>query len=186
MEPHIEFETVKLKFDYENVTGSVLNPENLNHFSYNIASAGRGHGMFRFNKKDEQFFVSTDAEVYILDKEYITQKEALKWESGKIAIDDHTIYSPLEAPELSASIEELIDRVDNVDKDKVKLEAPPDQKLVGADLSRKNFKIGARLLGMIKRLTGISAYKSRKKLRNDWKKFREDRILINSSRPLPE
>lgn len=32
--------------------------------------------MFRFNRNDEPFFVNTFAEVYILDKEYITVKEA--------------------------------------------------------------------------------------------------------------
>ena len=32
--------------------------------------------MFRFNKLNEPFFVSTQADVYILDKEFITIKEA--------------------------------------------------------------------------------------------------------------
>lgn len=182
----VDFEQIKLRFDFENVTGEAVSPENLEFYSYNIESAGRGHGMFRFSKKEQRFFVSTSAEVYFLDKEYISIKEAKKWESRKIAIDDKTIFSPLTAPELSASIEALIDRVEAVDKEKVRQDLPPDYKLVGADLSRKNFRIGPRLLSAFKALTGITLYKSRKKLKNDWRAFRKKQLEHNSERVVEE
>lgn len=182
----VDFEQIKLRFDFENVTGETVSPENLEFYSYNIESAGRGHGMFRFNKKEQRFFVSTSAVVYILDKEYISVKEAKKWESRNIAIDDKTIYSPLTAPELSASIEALIERVEAIDKEKVRQDLPPDYKLVGADLSRKNFRIGHRLLSAIKALTGITLYKSRKKLKNDWRAFRKKQLEHNSERVIED
>lgn len=184
LERFIDFESIRLRCEYENVTRDELTPENLVFYSYDIESAGRGHSMFRFNKVDQQFFVSTNADVYILDKEYINLKEATKWEKREIDVDDRTIYTPLEAPELCGSIEDLIDRVGNMDKEKVRLDTPPDFKLVGADLSRKNFKIGRRLLYMLKALTGITAYKAKKKRENDWKAFRNERKRINSLRPV--
>lgn len=186
LERFVDFEKINLLFDYDNVTGDALSPENLNFYSYNIESVGRGHGMFRFGKNNERFFVSTDAEVYILDKEYITVKEARQWESHKIDIDDKTIYSPLTAPELAESEEKLIERVENIDKEKIKLDVPPDFKFVGADLSRKNFRFGNRLLHMLKLMTGISAYKSKKKLKNNWKAFRKKQQELNERRLLED
>ena len=53
--------------------------------------------MFRFNKINEPFFVSTNAEVYILDKEYITVKEAKKWDNRDFDVDEIGIYEPLDA-----------------------------------------------------------------------------------------
>ena len=73
--------------------------------------------MFRFNRVDEPCFVSTYAEVYILDKEYITVKEAKKWDKHNFMTDEIGIYRPLEAPELQPSILDLMARVDNIDKE---------------------------------------------------------------------
>ena len=60
--------------------------------------------MFMFNRVDEPFFVSTYAEVYVVDKEFITVKEAKQWDSKKLASDDIAIYEPAEAPELQEPI----------------------------------------------------------------------------------
>lgn len=173
LERSLEFERLRLRFDYDNVVTNSLEPENLTFYTYNVESAGRGHGMFRFNRVGQQFFVNTTAEVYIMDREYLSLKEARKWDKRILDLDDKTIIEPLDAPEPDASVLALIERVENLDKEQIRLDAPPDYKLAGADLSRKNFRIGRRALFMLKQLTGISAYKSRKKLNNRWKAFRD-------------
>ena len=72
----IDFEQFRLRLNYGNVAGDSIGAVDLAGYSFNIESNGRGHGMFRFNRRDEPFFVSTYAEVYVMDKEYISVKEA--------------------------------------------------------------------------------------------------------------
>lgn len=174
LERFVDFDRINATFEFNNVTDGTLTPENLDYFDFEIESAGRGHGMFRFNRYNQQFFVSTRAEVFILDKEYITAKEASKWEKYKFNREEVEIFQPAEIPDVSEDIRMLMERVDNLDKGQVRLELAPDQKLVGADISRKNFTLGRRALLLLKQLTGISAYKSRKRLKNQWRKFRND------------
>ena len=128
--------------------------------------------MFMFNRRDEPFFVSTYAEAYILDKEYITVKEAKKWENRKTGIDDIPIYEPPEAPELQADIQLLVDRVNSLDHDHVRLALTPDKRLAGRHIARQHF--GQRVLQLLKTATGISSIQHRRNLNRRWKEFRED------------
>ena len=83
--------------------GDMAAASNLTGYSYNIESSGRGRNMFMFNNVDEPFFVNTYAEIYIVDKEYVTAKEAGKWD--KLRVDDNqmSIFVPDEAPELQST-----------------------------------------------------------------------------------
>ena len=135
--------------------------------------------MFRFNKIDEPFFVNTNADVYILDKEYITVKEAKAWDKRDFDVDEIGIYEPLEAPPLSLSTLNLIERVNLLDKDKIRLDFLPDHRLVGINSGRRNFRIGRRALFLLKQVTGITLYKSHKNFNKNWDHFRKDRIRKN-------
>ena len=133
--------------------------------------------MFRFNRQNEQFFVSTQAEVYILDGEYISVKEAKKWENRKFDINEVGIYESMDAPELSSSIRQLVERVNSVDKDGIRLGAEPDRNLISRHYGRygrQNFRIGNRVLNILKTVSGISQYKSNKNLDKNWNKFKKD------------
>ena len=68
-----------------------------------MESRGRGRGMFQFNRHDQPFFVTTYAEVYILDKEFISVKEAKKWDKRNFS-EEIEILEPAETPELAPSI----------------------------------------------------------------------------------
>lgn len=177
----LDYEKFKLTFNYDNVIGDSISKYDLDGYSFSIESKGRGREMFRFNKINEPFFVSTNAEVYILDKEYITVKEAKEWDKRNFDVDEIGIYEPLEAPPLSFSTLNLIERVNLLDKDKIRLDFMPDHRLMGSNAGRRNFRIGRRALFLLKQVTGITLYKSHKNFNNNWNQFKKTQINRNRS-----
>lgn len=170
---NIDFEQFRLRLHYSDVIGDELLPLDLSGYSFNIDSRGRGRGMFQFQRHDQPFFVTTYAEVYILDKEYISVKEAKKWEKRKFDSDAIEIYEPMEAPELQPATLALIERVNNVDKEQVRLSQTPDHRLM-RKVRKHNFNIGTRALSLLKQLTGITYYKSHKNFERRWKQSRKE------------
>lgn len=177
---NIDFERFRLRLQYGNVAGNMIGPLDLTRYSFNIESRGRGRGMFRFNHIDQPFFVTTYTEVYILDKEYITVKEAKKWEKLKLGTGEIAIYEPQEAPPLQPSTLALIDRVNAIDSEQVRLTLDPDENLISRNVKKGNFSIGHRALAMLKQLTGITAYKANKKAKKQWKEFRKKQVKQNN------
>lgn len=175
----LDYEKFKVTFNYDNVMGDSISKLDLEGYSFSIESKGRGREMFRFNKIDEPFFVSTNADVYILDKEYITVNEAKEWDKRDFDVDEIGIYEPLEAPALSLSTLNLIERVNLLDKDKIRLDFLPDHRLMGSNSGRRNFRIGRRALFLLKQVTGITLYKSHKNFNNNWNSFRKKQIRRN-------
>lgn len=170
---NLDFYRFIIRYDYDNVVGDSIVPRDLTGYSFEIESNGRGHDMFRFSRYDVPFFVTTSAQVYILDKEYITVKEAKKWVNTKFDTDEIGIFQPMDAPELPVSIRELIARINSIDKGTVRLGLEPDERLKSDKLGRRNFRMDRRALLMLKQMTGISAIRSRRKLNNNWKDFRK-------------
>ncbi|MCH5243223.1 MAG: hypothetical protein J1F67_12545 [Muribaculaceae bacterium] len=170
---NIDFDNFKVHFGYENVTGEMLMPNDLTNYSFNIESVGRGHSLFRFNRPDEDYFVSTYAEVYFLDKEYISLKEAKKWEKHDFNSDEIEIYEAYEAPELQPHILSLMERVENIDKQQIILSWKDDPRFRYERKRNNNFSLGNRFLNVIKDITGISSLLARKKRNKDWKEFRD-------------
>lgn len=176
----LDYNKFKVSFNYDNIEGNSLSGFDLDGYSFSIESKGRGREMFRFNKINEPFFVSTNAEVYILDKEHITVKEAKKWEKRDFDVDEIGIYEPMDAPQLSAAILDLVERVDVLDKHKIRLDFMPDHRLMGSNSGRRNLRIGRRALLLLKQATGITFFKSHKNFNNNWAKFRKEQIRKNS------
>ncbi len=182
MKRDIDFNHLKVTYNYENVIGRHISPIDLSGYSFSIGSMGRGHNMFRFNKYYEDFYVTTDADIYILDREIITEKEAKKWQRSKFDLEEIGIYEPQNAPELEPKILALIDRVNSLDKSEVKLDFEPDPRLLKKHDGRHNFKIGRRALFMLKDATGISKIKRKKDQKRRWDDFRQDRLERNELR----
>lgn len=180
----VEFENFRVRFNYDNVLSRNLAAEDLTGYSYNIASDGRGRRLFRFNNVGEAYFVSTYGEVYVVDKEYITEKEAKKWDKADFDSDDIEIYQAMDAPPLAQSIQNLVERVSMVDERQVRLAQTPDLRLMKVNSGEKNFSIGNRALSMLKQLTGITLIKSRKNFKNRWEDFRKQRRERNNSHPV--
>ena len=177
---NLDFDKFKVTYNYNNIVGDTVTILDLTDYSFDIESRGRGHEMFRFNKLNEPFFVSTTAEVYILDQEFISVKEAKKWDKRDFDIDEIGIFEPMEAPDLSSSTFSLIDRVNRIDKDSIRLDFQPDRRMISNNLGRKNFKIGRRALFLLKQVTGVTLYKSHKNFNKNWDSFRKGQIKKNS------
>lgn len=173
---NLDFEKIKVGFNYSNIGGDSISKFDLDSYSFSIESNGREREMFLFNKRNENFFVSTDAEIYILDKEYITVKEAKKWEQRNFDIDEIGIYEPLGAPPLAQSVLSLIERVNTLDIDKIRTDTKPDRRLMGKLDGRRNFRIGRRALLLLKQLTGITYKNAHKNTDNNWRQFRKGQL----------
>lgn len=168
-----EFEHLRLKINYDDVIGNEVSPRDLNRYSFNIESRGRGRKMFQFNRVDEPFFVNTYVEVYILDKEFISVKDAKKWEKRDFTSEDIQIFEPSDAPELQPPTLALIDRVNQIDSIQVRLSLKPDLRLMSRNVSKRNFQIGYRALNLLKQLTGITLYRSHRNFNKNWDNFKK-------------
>lgn len=178
---NLEFDRFELDFLYDNVLGSWILPSDLKRYSFQIESTGRGHGMFRFTNHDQPLFVSTEGEVYILDKEYISQNESRAWEKHDFNNDDFEIFTSPDAPPLPQSIVSLIGRVDTLDKEKVRLCLTPDTNLGCMKIKNSNFNFGNRLLFLLKDITGITLIKSRRNLNKKWTDRKKEIIRKNKT-----
>ncbi len=182
----MDFENFRVKFSYDNIVGDTISPMDLTGYSFHIESNGRGHDMFGFDRVDETVYVTTYAEVYILDKEYITVKEAKKWAKHRFDTGNIEIYEPSEAPELQQSVKELIARVDGIDHGLVRQDLVFDRRLAGGDKDNRNFQFGHRVLSMLKQLTGITLYKSHKNFNDNWDDFKKQRRNTDKKRSTEE
>lgn len=169
-----EFDDFKVQFNYDNVLSSVLYPLDLTSYSFDIDSRERGHTMFRFGRPGEPCFTTTHAEVYILDREFVSVKEAKKWEKHDFNEDEMDIFIPAEAPPLSPDILALMERVDKIDKGGVRLTLAPDERLGSIDGPNANYLFGNRLLLFLKEVTGIGRLLGKRNVEKKWKEFREN------------
>lgn len=177
----VEFGQLKVRYNYDNVAQDSIMPADLTGYSFNIESEGRGHSMFMFNKVDESFSVTTYGEVYIIDKEYIKERDARKWERREFGKGEIAILEPAEAPELHASVKMLIDRVNSIDQDQVRLAIAPDRLMMRPEVEKLSFERQAlkRLKGML----GIDHMRAKWKWRRNWKERRREMQKRNSERP---
>lgn len=173
----LEFENFRIRFNYANVISDSISNSDLTGYSFNIESKGRGHGMFMFNNINDPLFVTTYAEVYMIDKEFITVKEARKWEKREFNSDMIEIIEPFDAPDLQLSIKQLISRVNSLDRDKIRLSLSPDHRLMGRSVLRQN--VGQRALQLLKNLTGITRYRMNRNINRQWNEFTSERIREN-------
>lgn len=167
-----DFERLRLQLNYDYSVGEAVGPIDLTGYSLNIESNGRGRSMFMFNKVDQPIYVTTYAEVYVIDKNYITLREAKKWEKKAVDGEDIGIIEPSDAPPLQESVLALIDRVNNVDSDGIRLATTPDQRLVGRKIHR-NFAQNALL--RLANMFGIADVIGRHKQQKKWKDFKRSR-----------
>lgn len=171
----VEFENLRLRFSYDNTDSPVLSPLDLEGYSFNIRSDGRARKMYRFNRASESVCATTYGEVYICDREVMPVGKARDWESRKYDRAEAEIVAPPSAPELQPDILRLMTRVDGIDREQVRLAQKPDVRLGSFNYDNDNFKLGKRLLNMIKGFVGISSHRARKNLNQRWQDFREGR-----------
>lgn len=127
----LEFTGLKLKYDFADIGTTSLPVDLLTKIEYTIESCGRGKPLFRVFRADEPYFVSTRAEIFITDRQYISNREARRLEAHPPESDGITISPPPEAPMLDNATALLCQRVAAIDKDSLRLNLMPDKKLVG-------------------------------------------------------
>ena len=147
----IDFDRVELEYSFLDVGFDELYAGDLLKITCNIESRSRGRNMFRFNKIDQPFFVSTHADIYIADREYIPLKEAKGWEKFRFEDLDFTqLDLPSEVPELDENTLELISRVEGIEHLDRILKIKPDRNLIGRELKRQS-----KSDGLLKRLRAL-------------------------------
>lgn len=169
----IDYDRFKVRYEFDGIVGDSVSPADMTGYTFHIESNGRGRNMFMFNSVDEPVFVTTDAEVYILDKEYITVKEAKKWTKTKFDVEEIGVLEPIDAPPLPSSVEALVARVGKIDQERLRLDFAPDQRYVSRFDGRKNFRIGNRALRLLKDVTGITYYKSHRNFNRKWNELKK-------------
>lgn len=130
-----DFERFDIKYRFSQVQDCQASTRDITSFSFNIESQGRGTDSFRFGRRGEPYFVTTYAETYIADQEYISLKEARRWQKRSFMTEDLLLLPPKEVPALNVETAELIARVEQIDHVKLKLEAKGDKRLAGLDLT---------------------------------------------------
>lgn len=173
MRDDVSFEQFRLRLNYSNVAGNSVSPADLNGYSFNIESRGRGHRMFKFNRSDEPFFVTTYTEVYIIDKEYIPESEAKKWET--LQATETAIVRPPEAPALQAAEIGLMARVESINHSEVRTAISPDPWLAGIDLHARH-NVGHEVLKRLKGMLGIDRINAHRKQNKRWNEFKKEQL----------
>ena len=166
---NVDFQRFKIHYDFEDIVTGEIDPLDLSAYSLNIESGNRGRGMFHFNKVYESVYVTTYAEVYIVDKELISSKEAKKWERLKISDFNIDILQPPHAPPLQSSTLSLINRVDAIEHDNIRLAVDPDQRLVS---TRRPLNFGQSALKRLKGMFGLDGINGKRKISRRWKDFK--------------
>lgn len=126
----LDFTTLDIAYNFKNVNEQSLMLHDLSDITFNISSRNRGRNLFRFGRPGDDVFVDTRAEIYVVDREYISKKEAKKWAKLKFSdleIDTDELQDELEP--LPPNILDLIARVDAIDHDNVRLNARRDMLL---------------------------------------------------------
>lgn len=167
---NVEFENFKMKLNYSNVLDKRLQRRDLMKFTYTVDAKGRGHSMFRFNRRDENYYATTEGEMYVLDLEYISEKEAKKWGKGEYDSTETEIIMPSDAPPLSDETLALIDRVQHIDKRFEIIRSAPDRNLLRIERKRN---WGQNALRYIKNITGISDFNAERKRNKEYNKLRD-------------
>lgn len=149
------FERVKLKYNFIDVTDSSVGPGNIESFSYLLESSGRGEAMRGIRPTKRACFVDTYAEVFIVEREYLPVRQAKKWLNHPPKSSEIGIITSPDAPGLDEDIIALIDRVDNIDHDATRLILRPDERLVSNRLKPKKKTRVQRVLRKLKALMGM-------------------------------
>ena len=120
--------------------GDEIFPDNIARISYNIQANGNNRFINRLGNKVKPVYMDTYAEIYITDREYISISEAKKIEK-KLA-ENFELEKMENVPALTASIQDLVTRVNDTDNEMVRLHREADKRLAGRELKGEKYKYG--------------------------------------------
>lgn len=136
----IDFTLFDLRYDFCDVNEQEVRPDNIARISYNIQANGNNRNINRLGNRIQPVYMDTYAEIYITSREYISFSEASKIEKR---LKEHITEEKSEMmPELMASIQDLIERVNNTDNEMERLQRATDKKIGGRELKGEKYKHG--------------------------------------------
>jgi len=126
-----------IKFDRFDVSYSFIDtgtdnpdPADLVCMTFDISSEGRGRNMFRFNRDYQNIYVTTRGEMYVIERQFLSVGEAKRWLDKGHNLSEMSWETPPGLPELPAETARLIERVNSIDHQSLRLNREPNQRLV--------------------------------------------------------
>lgn len=135
-----DFRRLTIRYNLEDVYNDVILADNISSMSFRIESKGRRRNLKHLLHTDGGVYVETYTEIYFIDKRYITVSEARNLERHPSFENKQQYLSSAKIPELQPKVKSIIDRVKNIDRDKLRLEKKPDLRYIGKYHSRKKRK----------------------------------------------
>ncbi len=151
---YLDFRELKIQYLFDGVDYDIVNPEKLTKMSFTIESKGRVDKRVSMSPSSKPEWVSTYAELYVLDREYISRSDANKWRKQYIDWNMAAPYLGQIVPPRTDTIDILVSRVDAIDHQQVRLREETDMRLAGPHIEegKKNFTVLNRLKFMAKQL----------------------------------
>lgn len=116
---NVDFIKFYINYLFHEPGSNVVLADDIARMSFIIESNGRGKNLRSLFHTLDPIYMNTYGEIYITDKEYMTVKEAVKWEKRPPLGDDIGIHPPEDAPQLQPVIAALVDRVNNFDVERM-------------------------------------------------------------------
>lgn len=125
------FDCLKLHYILDNFDEDAITARDISVMTFEIESARRGRNLRRLlNTGGSDAYVQTHAEIYMVDKEFLSSKEARAWDKRLVSeAKDIAIVAPPDAPPLPPETLALVQRVDSLDSDAVRIGTDADRRL---------------------------------------------------------
>lgn len=149
----VDFERFDVRYLFKAVSGETVWENNLEAMTFNIESNGRGMNIFRVNRISEPYSVKTYTELYVANREQLSVSEARKRERNRPEVAYLESLNSYEIGDLDPEILALIERVDGIDHNILRMQFKPDENLVG--LSLKPLSRKERILNRLRGLVGL-------------------------------
>lgn len=155
----VDFTEFDIQYLYDDISGDRIYPWDISRITYSIQS----NGLNRFYDKPLVYngiaqYMDTYAEIYIYDREIMTVKEARKLDN-KIPDFEGAFFIPPGVPELQPSMLALVERVNSIDHNKIRLGIEADERLGKGDFDPESHT----LLGRIRTTFGYKKSKYKKR-----------------------
>lgn len=157
----VDFTEFDVQYLYDDIHGDRVYPWDISRITYNIESNGLNRSYSKDPQRKTSRYMDTYAELYIYDREIMTVREARRLMKELPSKDN--FYIPREVPELQPSILAIVERVNNIDHDAVRLGLYMDDRLGKGEFDPESHT----LVGKIARLFGYKKSKYKKKEKNE-------------------
>lgn len=123
-----DFSRFNVNYEFSGTEGDMIYPENLSRMTVVIESEGGGRDLRRLFRNDKSLYMTTYAEIFITGREYLTAAEVKRWEDNPPLGSEIGISAPPEAPALPAYVAGIVERVESLDIDGLRLREKTDPK----------------------------------------------------------